>query len=255
MNYKYTKEQDAWLRENWSKYGSEAVQMFNERFGQQRSYQMIRSHCQNVLKVFVDKDVRSEKARQNAKRYVPIGTKTKAKGYWQIKVADEYRKRTSNWMPLHHYNYIKAYGEIPEDMVVIFLDGDTDNCDADNLKAIPQSVNTLLTVKGLRSIEKTLTETGIAWSELYQMLQKDGYFERERERELEQKKVKRYENLNADMKRAVIMCDLQGNIIKSFSGVSEAGRVMGVNASHISACARGKRRSCGGYKWAYADLG
>lgn len=254
MNYAYTKEQDDWLRENWATYGSDAVQMFNERFGQQRTYQMIRSHCQRVLKVHLNKDALSKKRRQNAKRYVPIGTTVKdSGGYWSIKVADEYGKRNSNWVLLHHYNYIKAYGEIPKGAVVIFLDGNADNCNAENLKAIPQSMNALLMKKGLRTADKTLTETGIEWCRLYKLLQDDGYFERERERELEQKKIKRYENLNSNMKRAVTMCDEQGRAIRTFSGVSEAGRMMGVSASHISACASGKRHSCGGYKWKYTD--
>lgn len=251
MNYKYTREQDEWLRENWAKYGGDAVQMFNERFGQHRTYQMIRGHCQKVLKVRVSKEFTSEKCRQNAGRYVPIGTKSKAHGYWKIKIADEYGKRKSNWMLLHHYNYIRAYGEIPKGMVVIFLDGNKDNCDVSNLIAVPQAINTLLTKKGLRSIEKHLTETGVGWCELYQTLQEDGFFDRERKRELERKKAKRYANLNADQKVAVNMCDKQGNVIATFGGVSEASRALGISASHISACARGKRHTCGGCKWEY----
>lgn len=253
MRYTYTKEQDEWLRENWVKYGGEAVQMFNEKFGQHRTYQMIRGHCQNVLKVRVSKEFTKEKCRRNAKRYVPIGTMSKAKGYWQIKVADEYGRRANNWMPLHHYNYINAYGEIPKGMVVIFLDGDTDNCDVSNLKAIPQAINCMLMKKDLRSIHKALTEAGIEWCELHRILQEDGFFDREHKRELERKKIKRYANLNADQKVAVNMCDKQGNVLTTFGGVSEASRVLGINASHISACARGKRHTCGGYKWEYAE--
>ena len=252
MRYTYTKEQDEWLRENWAMYGGEAVQMFNERFGQHRTYQMIRSHCQNVLKVRVSQEVMSRRGRNNAGRYAPIGTITKAKGYWQIKVADEYGKRRSNWMLLHHHNYIEAYGEIPKGTVVIFLDGNTDNCDASNLMAIPQAVNALLMKKGLRSIDGTLTSTGVKWCEAYRLLQKNGFFDRERERELERKKVKRYENLNADQKVAVDMCDKNGDVLVTFGGVSEAARALGLNASHISACARGKRHTCGGYRWAYS---
>lgn len=254
MGYPYTIEQDNWLRENWVKYGGEAVRMFNERFGQQRTYHGIRSHCQSVLKLKINSELKSETSRQNARRYVPVGTKTKAKGYWTIKVADEYGKRTNNWMLLHHYNYIKAYGEIPKGMVVIFLDGNKDNCDASNLKAVPQAINTLLMKKDLRSVHKVLTETGIEWCKLYQMLQEDGFFERERERELERKKIARqemYAHLNENQKVAVKMLDKDGNFIKAYDGVSEAARSENLSASHISACARGKRHTCGGYKWEY----
>lgn len=253
MNYTYTKEQDDWLRENWKERGGKCVPMFNDKFGQKRTYQMIRSHCQNVLKVRVSKELQSEKCRRNAKRYVPIGTTRKVKGYWRIKVADEYGKKSTNWMLLHHYNYIKANGDIPKNTVVIFLDGNHDNCEAENLVAIPQGVNALLMTKKLRSIGRTVTRTSVEWCKLYMMLQEDGYFERERERELEKKKAKRYADLNANMKRAVYKCDADGNVLKRYSGVAEAARAEGVSASHISACARNKRHTCGGYKWKYED--
>lgn len=253
MNYKYTKEQDDWLRENWKIYGGKCVPMFNERFGQQRTYQMIRSHCQNVLKVRVSKEFQSEKCRQNAKHYVPIGTVRKVKGYWRIKIADEYGKKPTNWMLLHHYNYIKANGDIPKGMVVIFLDGNHDNCNVENLVAVPQAINALLMTKRLRSINGVVTMAGVEWCKLYRVLQEDGYFERERERELERKKAERYANLNADQKRVVYMCDLNGNIIARYDGISEAARAENISASHISACARGKRHTCGGYKWKYED--
>lgn len=251
MNYTYTKEQDDWLRKHWVKQGGACVQVFNEKFGQNRSYHALRTHCQKVLKLKISKELRREKARQNAKRHVPIGTLRKAKGYWHIKVADEYSKRPTNWMLLHHHNYIKEHGEIPKGKVIIFLDGNKDSCDVSNLRAVPQAINTLLMKKELRSIHKALTEAGIEWCELYQMLQEDGYFERELKREQERRKAEMYAHLNENQKVAVKMLDKDGNLIKIYNGVSEAARAENLNASHISACARGKRHTCGGYVWEY----
>ena len=251
MRYAYTEEQDKWLCEHWVKRGGECVQEFNEIFGESRSYHAIRTHCQKVLNLRISKELKSATARANAKRYVPIGSVVKSGDYWEIKIADEYGKRTSNWMLLHHYNYIKAYGEIPKGMVVIFLDGNQDNCEASNLKAIPQAINALLMKKDLRSIHGALTATGIEWCKLHQMLQEDGYFEREKKREQERRKAKMYANLNADQKVAVKMLDKDGNFIKAYGGVSEAARSENLSASHISACARGKRHTCGGYVWEY----
>ena len=204
MNTKdlYTAEQDEWLKENWGRLGSDAVEEFNARFGQHRTYQGIRSRSQK-LGARVDASVKSKRARENAGRHVPIGTVVMSKGYLQIKVADAKGKRNTNWKPYHRYVYEQAHGEIPKGMVIIFLDGDHTNCSVDNLMAVPQSVNALLMKKGIRSVHKELTRAGVIWCELYQMLQEDGYFERERERELERKKVERYANLNADQKRAV----------------------------------------------------
>ena len=38
-----------------------------------------------------------------------------------------------------------------------------------------------------------------------------------------------------------------------FHGVNEAGRKMGISATHISAACKGKRNVAGGYHWKYAD--
>lgn len=46
--------------------------------------------------------------------------------------------------------------------------------------------------------------------------------------------------------------DMSGNFIKKFNSITEAADVLGIkNGSHISAVARGKRNSCGGYRWKY----
>lgn len=254
MNTKalYTAEQDAWLLDNWGRLGSDAVEEFNKLFGQHRTYQGIRSRSQK-LGARVDKNLKSKRARENAKRHVPIGTIHMAKGYLQIKVADVKGKRTSNWKPYHRYVYEQTYGEIPKGMTIIFLDGDHTNCSIDNLMAVPQAVNALLMTKQLRSANGELTKVGIEWCKLYRMLQEDGYFEREKEREIERKKTERYANLNADQKRAVYKCDTDGNVIAKYDGIAEASRAENLSASHISGCARGKRHTCGGYKWMYTE--
>lgn len=38
---------------------------------------------------------------------------------------------------------------------------------------------------------------------------------------------------------------------EAYEIASEAAIAENVNASHISGCARGKRHTCGGYKWIY----
>jgi group I intron endonuclease len=51
--------------------------------------------------------------------------------------------------------------------------------------------------------------------------------------------------------KAVNQYDKSGRFIQSFCAASVAGRVLGVNQSHISACCLGKRKSAGGYRWEY----
>jgi len=47
----------------------------------------------------------------------------------------------------------------------------------------------------------------------------------------------------------VYQYDLNDNLINSFSSYAEAGKSLGKTSSHISACARGLRKTAYGYKW------
>lgn len=54
------------------------------------------------------------------------------------------------------------------------------------------------------------------------------------------------------LSKQVQMLDKQtGELLATFPSTHEAGRVTGINQSHISACCNGKRKSAGGYKWRY----
>ena len=50
--------------------------------------------------------------------------------------------------------------------------------------------------------------------------------------------------------KPVIRCDLDGNELEEFASVTEASKHYG-RLSHIAACARGERKTCGGFKWKY----
>lgn len=51
----------------------------------------------------------------------------------------------------------------------------------------------------------------------------------------------------------IIKCDLEGNEICTYPSIAEAYRDTGVQQTHISRCARGKRPTAGGYKWIYKE--
>lgn len=44
-----------------------------------------------------------------------------------------------------------------------------------------------------------------------------------------------------------------GNFIRTLKSATEAGRTLGLNCSHIMSCCKGKRKTCGRFKWKYAD--
>jgi hypothetical protein len=52
--------------------------------------------------------------------------------------------------------------------------------------------------------------------------------------------------------KAIIRCDLDGNELEEFPSATEASKRYG-SLTHICACAKGKRKSCGGFKWKYKN--
>lgn len=53
--------------------------------------------------------------------------------------------------------------------------------------------------------------------------------------------------------KPVTQYDMKGNYIAEFSATHEACRITGINQGTLAACARGKRKSAGGYTWKYKD--
>lgn len=49
----------------------------------------------------------------------------------------------------------------------------------------------------------------------------------------------------------VYQCDKDENIIREYVSAGEAGRVTGVDQSHITKCCKGKQKTAGGYIWKY----
>ena len=54
-------------------------------------------------------------------------------------------------------------------------------------------------------------------------------------------------------KKRIIQLDQNGEPIMTFSSIIEASRMTNANATHISLCAKGKHKTCGGYGWRHAD--
>lgn len=51
--------------------------------------------------------------------------------------------------------------------------------------------------------------------------------------------------------KAVLQCSLQGDVIREFGGTREAHRITGIHFSSINQCARGIRKTAGGFIWKY----
>ena len=59
--------------------------------------------------------------------YQPVGSESKKRGYWMVKVADP-----NVWEMKNRLLWEEHYGEIPEGYVVTFLDGNLKNFDLNN---------------------------------------------------------------------------------------------------------------------------
>lgn len=52
----------------------------------------------------------------------------------------------------------------------------------------------------------------------------------------------------------IIQYDLQGNAIKIWDSMKQVCEELGLKYQGISACCRGKHKTCGGYAWTYANI-
>lgn len=158
----YSEEQMNWLRKNIPVLGiAKGYKQYNSTFNQNRTYDAIRTMCvKNKIKC--SKGIMSKRGRDNAKKYLEIGTITEdSQGYLHIKINNKRENRQGNWKLYHRYIYEKEYGPIPKNSYLMFLDGNRKNCTITNLKLVPQPYITLMMKYNLRSETAEITETAI----------------------------------------------------------------------------------------------
>lgn len=64
-----------------------------------------------------------------------------------------------------------------------------------------------------------------------------------------------YGNHSKNLSKSILQFDKEGNYIRKWSGVSEAGKVMNICIQSIQKCCKLKRLSAGGYIWKYEKGG
>lgn len=77
--------------------------------------------------------------------WVPVGTETKETkdGYWKVKISDP-RK----WKFKHRLIWEEHHGKIPIGKIVVFRDGDKDNCAIENLQLIDRGTLAQYNIRG-----------------------------------------------------------------------------------------------------------
>lgn len=93
---------------------------------------------------------------------MPVGTILKKQdGYLYKKINDRPGDWRHNWKQLHLILWEEAHGPIPKGCLVIFKDGDRQNCVLENLTLITQAENAVMNKQGLRYSSPDHVETGI----------------------------------------------------------------------------------------------
>lgn len=76
-------------------------------------------------------------------------------GYIEIKIAEP-----NKWQLKHRYIYEKKYGEIPKGYNLIFLDGNRQNIELNNLKLVSKAEDLIMNNNKLFNKNKEITNTG-----------------------------------------------------------------------------------------------
>ena len=85
-----------------------------------------------------------------------------ADGYIWVKVDDQPKvPKVINWRQKHRLIWEKEYGSIPEGYMIIFLDGNHENFDIDNLEMITKQENLVMNRNKLFKNDKELTKIGL----------------------------------------------------------------------------------------------
>lgn len=146
----YTKEEDDFVQklakitnQTWKNIWL----LFNQKFNTNIKLTALRNHYNKVKKITVitthdSNFIDNHKPKQ---RYA-IGTeiirkkKNSNEQYIVVKVSDTYKANKSNWKLKHYIEWEKYNGPVPKNSLLIFLDGNTLNCNISNLKCVDKNL-------------------------------------------------------------------------------------------------------------------
>lgn len=176
----YTKEQEKWLRSSISQYDSfsELTNAFNKHFNEDRKVTSVQEKCNKRLKLKINKNAGRFKDR-NRKEQLPIGTIRKGgNGSVYIKVKDSFLSYQSGyeepyWLPIQKKVWQDHYGDVPDGKMVIFLDGNRENLDINNLYCIDRRISAIMAKNRWYMNNREHTLTAIKWCELHYALKED----------------------------------------------------------------------------------
>lgn len=177
-HHHYSDEEKEWLiSQDPNLTYRELTNLFNEKFNAHVSRDCISDlMCKRLKKI--SRRANSERCRFNVgpKKKHSIGDEIIKAGYVWVKVSDEYfptRKQSfesykRNWKKKAEIVWEAKYGPIPDDKFLIFLDGNSMNCDIDNLYPITRAVHATMSSNSWYKLNKDFTLAAIKYCELLQ---------------------------------------------------------------------------------------
>lgn len=170
---RFSAEQEAWLRENvpGSASWNDVARRFNEAFGVIKAQTALRSKCRQMRpKVYINGGTTGHHAGQVTWNLQPDGTERTRSGKWDY----QYIKVGDKWIPKQKVIYEQAFGELPEGMFVIFLDGNKRNFDLDNLYPVSRAVHARMCQNNWYTESREHTLTALKYCELDRTIKTGG---------------------------------------------------------------------------------
>lgn len=177
----YTDEMNAFIIEHGAELSTRELQQeLNEKFGCNRSFGSVKRKTQK----FGIQKSRDAISRGHKHSKYPIGSSRIINGYEYIKVTTSGAGFYNQWDRKCRIVWRQHYGDIPEGHQIVFLNGDTLDCNIENLACISTKVCAKMSNghgKAFWSENPEVTKTGLLVCELDLALKENG-------------KVKSYEN-------------------------------------------------------------
>lgn len=197
IEHQYTEEEDEFLRVNSPLMSrAELTRQFNERFGTSIKLSAITTRCcQRDFhssndgkfkkgsvpweKCGRDKYVASLKGGNSGSfkkgnippNLRPLGSTRKCK--YSGHLEEEYIKTESGWKTKRTVAYEQVYGELPEGLKVLAVDGNKDNIDIDNLRAIDNYTLTVLMSNEWHNKGPEIFDAGVKYAGLMKVLKQN----------------------------------------------------------------------------------
>lgn len=164
----YSREENEWLKEIYPTTGArETYAQFQIIFNRCPGWAGFKSHLSDLNLKVTKQRWRVACLNNGYHPNVPIGTiVTRGRGENWIKVSDG----TNGWIPLKKHRI----GNVPRGGMIIHLDGDKANDNAENLMVVDAKTSARLTGCDMWSKNAELTRTAIIWSNLVDALENTG---------------------------------------------------------------------------------